>query len=352
MTQIRFGARIRDELRALANIGSASLRRVRSRASSQGARTVESDAVLHSVDRFSRFGGTVRVSGWVYAEGAVDAVFFETATGQRHRLVSYGLASPDVARRHGPRAANVRFDDVLLISEPTRDIVQGTLVVVISDQREVRRGNLVANQIGNDPFHQLTTRFAESIRAREPGRLLEVGSRARSGILRRDLAPAGWACTGLDIIAGEGVDVVGDAHRLSKLFEPNSFDAAMSFSVLEHLAMPWKFVLELNRVMKVGALGIFTTHQCWPLHEAPWDFWRFSSDAWQALLNHRTGFRIVDTAMGEPAVVVANLLHPVTDFGDQPAYLGSSVLFEKVGGTELDWPVELEEVVVTAYPQG
>jgi hypothetical protein len=124
----------------------------------------------------------------------------------------------------------------------------------------------------------------------------------------------------------------------------------MAFSVLEHLAMPWKFVLELNRVMKVGAPGIFTTHQCWPLHESPWDFWRVSSDAWPALLNGQTGFRIVDTAMGEPAMVVANVLHAVTDFDDQLAYLGSSVMFEKVADTTLAWPVELEDFLQTSYP--
>ena len=54
--------------------------------------------------------------------------------------------------------------------------------------------------------------------------------------------------------------------------------------------------------------------------------------------------------MGEPAVVVANLCHPVTDFGDQPAYLGSSVLFEKIAETTLEWPVEVEEIIATRYP--
>jgi Methyltransferase domain len=135
------------------------------------------------------------------------------------------------------------------------------------------------------------------------------------------------------------------------LFPPNSFDAVMAFSVLEHLLMPWKFVIELNRVLKKGAVGLFTTHQCWPLHDQPWDFWRFSDKAWDGLLNSATGFLIVEAEMGEPAFVVAQRCHPVTNFGDaQGGFLSSSVIFKKISDTSLEWPVKLAEVTTTTYP--
>jgi hypothetical protein len=104
-------------------------------------------------------------------------------------------------------------------------------------------------------------------------------------------------------------------------------------------------------VLKTGALGVFTTHQTWPLHDQPWDFWRFSDTAWMALLNPATGFEIIAAKMGEPAYVVAAKCHPATAFGDSPAAaLASAVLFRKVRGTTLDWPVEPKMITETMYP--
>ena len=49
---------------------------------------------------------------------------------------------------------------------------------------------------------------------------------------------------GFDIHPGAGVDVVGDAHKLSTYFPLNSFDAVFAFSVFEHLVFPWKVALQ------------------------------------------------------------------------------------------------------------
>jgi len=176
---------------------------------------------------------------------------------------------------------------------------------------------------------------------------------ARSAVTRRDFVPDSWGYQGMDIIAGPNVDIVGDAHELSSMFPQQRFDAVMAFSVLEHLLMPWKFILELNHILNDGAIGIFTTHQCWPLHDQPWDFWRFSDRAWAGLLNHETGFEIIEASMGEPAFVVAQRCHPVTNFGlQQGGYLASNVLFRKIGPTRLNWPVRLHDIVQTGYPEG
>ena len=57
--------------------------------------------------------------------------------------------------------------------------------------------------------------------------------------------------------------------------------------------------------------------------------------------------------MGEPAFVVAQRCHPVTDFAPVPAgYLASNVLFRKVAETSLRWPVKLCDIVGSAYPEG
>ena len=55
----------------------------------------------------------------------------------------------------------------------------------------------------------------------------------------------------VDIEAGEGVDLVADAHDLH-MVEDNSVDFVMSVSVLEHVKYPQKVVDEMHRILKPG----------------------------------------------------------------------------------------------------
>lgn len=89
-----------------------------------------------------------------------------------------------------------------------------------------------------------------------PGRFLEIGFRARSGIIRRQHIPETWHYIGADVLPGPNVDIVVDAHKLSSSIPRRSINGVMSLSVFEHLAMPWKAAIELNRVMVKGAIGL------------------------------------------------------------------------------------------------
>lgn len=53
----------------------------------------------------------------------------------------------------------------------------------------------------------------------------------------------------LDILPGENVDVVGDAHALVALFPAERFDAFCSVSVFEHLLMPWAVIPQINKIL-------------------------------------------------------------------------------------------------------
>jgi SAM-dependent methyltransferase len=132
--------------------------------------------------------------------------------------------------------------------------------------------------------------------------------RARFNISRRGLFKD-KQYTGLDIVRGENVDIVGDAHSLSAHFPEESFDALYSVSTFEHLAMPWKVALEVNRVLRHGGLAYFVTHQALGMHETPWDFWRFSDTSWNSLFNCYTGFRVLDTFLGNPMMLVPHIYH-------------------------------------------
>ena len=182
-------------------------------------------------------------------------------------------------------------------------------------------------------------------------RLLDLGGRRRSGIAYTDEL-AMCDVTVFDIVAGPGVDVTGDAHALSRHFAPDTFDAVMCNSVFEHLLMPWKVAIELGRVMRTGGLCYIHTHQTLGMHDMPWDFWRFSDQAWAGLFNARTGFEIVTARM-------SYFSHVVTA-GWTPAYTGaeasggfeaSGVLVRRIGASDLDWDVTLAETIATEYPK-
>lgn len=311
------------------------------------------EGLLFHIDVFASFRQNLWLQGWLLPAKPVRSLEFVLpgTNGFRLPVRSYGQTpSPDVQQiLDRPDAHTVRFDELFEVILSSDQLISAGLEVSYHDGDRGWIDQLGAARGESEGLIDL--RFMDMLRERKCGTILEVGARARSGVVRRDWAPAGWRYVGVDIVKDTNVDVIGDAHELSALFPPDEFDAVMSFSVLEHLLMPWKFVIELNRILKLGAVGIFTAPQCWPLHEQPWDFWRFSGKAWDALLNRATGFAIIEAVMGEPAFVVAQKCHPATNFGSlQAGYLASAVIFQKIGPTSLEWPVRLTDIITTSYP--
>jgi hypothetical protein len=129
-----------------------------------------------------------------------------------------------------------------------------------------------------------------------------MGSRARSGNSYRGLFPT-VVYTGVDIAPGLNVDIVADVHALSGSVD-RLYDFAFSISVFEHLIVPWVAVYELAKTLEIGGVAYIQSHPSWPLHDQPWDFFRFPREGWHGLFNPLTGFEIIDTAYGIKAGVV------------------------------------------------
>lgn len=319
--------------------------------------SVENDLnVEWFVDEFLYFRETVYISGWMFhRQQRVLAVGYalrsqETRQDVYEKLDGYGLPSSDVEQVHGGVASNCRFSCHLHIesAEKAQNI---ELVFFLDNHRTICIKGFAQRKFSVDPYHLLNRKFFEMLSLKSEGSVLEIGSRNRSGSIRRGLVSANMNYVGMDIKDGENVDVVGDAHALTKLFAPDTFDAIFTMSVFEHLIMPWKVIIEMNRVMRPGGLVLVTTHHTFPLHETPWDFWRFSDQAWHGLFNQFTGFEVLSTAVGEPAAIVASMLHSVTlNMEKNPAYLASAVLCRKTQNTQLNWDVNTEEIIQTVYP--
>ena len=192
----------------------------------------------------------------------------------------------------------------------------------------------------------------ESWRAQRPGvtpKVLDIGGRARSGFLLSDDL-RGCAITVLDILDGRGVDVVADIHEMGSVLD-DKFDFIFCVSVFEHLVMPWKAAIEMNRVLADGGIAFVLTHQTVGMHDLPWDYYRFSDQSWKGLFNAASGFEIVKTMMTDFARITPMHYFKVEPDGENAGgFIGSAVIARKIGPTSLEWPVGLTSIVDTAYP--
>jgi hypothetical protein len=131
-------------------------------------------------------------------------------------------------------------------------------------------------------------------------RILEIGSRNVTGANFRHLF-SNAEYIGFDFYAGENVDVVGDAHKLSSYFVgEEKFDLIFASAVFEHLHMPWVAAIEIQKLLKVGGHVFVETHFSFASHERPWNFFQFSDMGLRALFNDALGFDLVESGMSNP----------------------------------------------------
>jgi hypothetical protein len=307
-------------------------------------------ATMSSIERLSFFQGALHISGYLFdCERRVVRLSVQLSDGRTIAIQNWGLPSPHLSMIHGRVAATAAFDEVLSLG--------GNLVPALSShlRADFSDGTVfelpLALSDPSDLTGQLMERFFEEIKSRPPGHIIEIGSRARTGAVYTSLLPPGWRYTGMDIMEGPNVDIVGDAHRASALLPNRHYDAMMSFAVFEHLLMPWKAAIEVNKLLRIGGIGIILAPQTWPLHEEPCDYFRFSRHSWKALFNSVTGFQILATAHGGKAYIVPHHLSAASAFGEwHTAALMSGVLFRKISDTSIDWPVEMTDIASDTYP--
>jgi SAM-dependent methyltransferase len=115
--------------------------------------------------------------------------------------------------------------------------------------------------------------------------LVEMGARAADGQEAiADLRPVFGAREhiGCDIQAGTGVDRIEDIHALS--FDDGSVGTIICLETLEHVFDPLRAVQEMHRVLRPGGLLAISSVMFFPIHAHPWDFWRFTPEGFERLL--------------------------------------------------------------------
>jgi SAM-dependent methyltransferase len=87
-----------------------------------------------------------------------------------------------------------------------------------------------------------------------------------------------------------------------------SFDSALATEVLEHCPDPGAVLREIARVLRPGGFFFFTVPFLWPLHDVPYDHFRYTPFALERLLKNAGFGRLEIHALGGWDASLAQML--------------------------------------------
>jgi len=155
------------------------------------------------------------------------------------------------------------------------------------------------------PFHE---ELAAAIKLYAKGKLLDIGcgNKPYAGIL----SPYITEYIGCDIIQSSNncVDILCPANKIP--LDDNGFDTVFSTQTIEHVEDHQGLLNEAYRLLNKGGHLIIIGPMYWPLHEEPYDFFRFTKHGFKYILE-KAGFEIVDIRSngGKWSVAGQALLH-------------------------------------------
>ncbi|CAN5889237.1 hypothetical protein BH20PSE1_BH20PSE1_23530 [soil metagenome] len=134
-----------------------------------------------------------------------------------------------------------------------------------------------------DSIKQFVKICADTLPLSEP--IYEFGSlqvRGQEGFA--DLRPffSGKKYVGADMREGLGVDVVLDLHSIALPSE--SAGTVLILDTLEHVEFSRKAVEEAHRILKPNGILVISSVMNFPIHDHPYDYWRFTPEAFRSLL--------------------------------------------------------------------
>jgi SAM-dependent methyltransferase len=89
------------------------------------------------------------------------------------------------------------------------------------------------------------------------------------------------------------IDVICDISDM-KPISNESIGLVLNLESLEHVPYPQKAINEIHRVLRPNGLLILTTVMYFKIHRCPRDYWRFTPDGIELLLNR---FKILDCTL-------------------------------------------------------
>lgn len=114
-----------------------------------------------------------------------------------------------------------------------------------------------------------------------PKNILEVGSLNVNGSVRNLFHSA---YTGIDLSAGDGVEIVMDAMDIKKRFKEGEFDGTICLETLEHTKYPLEIVENMRWALSKGGWMVISTPGIGhPIHDYPGDYYRFFESVYREI---------------------------------------------------------------------
>lgn len=150
----------------------------------------------------------------------------------------------------------------------------------------------------NDPLNKLINtifekKFEELISKYIKGRLIDIGCGEKP--YKDMLSPHVQEHVGVDLVDtsnnNSNIEFIGTAYDIPVADE--TFDSAVCTAVLEHLEEPALAIKECYRILKPGAVALYSMPFIWHLHAEPRDFFRYSKYGLQHLFE-TNGFKVLE----------------------------------------------------------
>jgi SAM-dependent methyltransferase len=97
----------------------------------------------------------------------------------------------------------------------------------------------------------------------------------------RPLFP-GMEYVGCDMREGPGVDRILNLHQID--LDSGVVGTVLCLDTLEHVEYPRKAMEEIHRILKPDGLVIISSVMDYAIHDFPFDYWRFTPEAFRSLL--------------------------------------------------------------------
>jgi hypothetical protein len=221
----------------------------------------------------------------------------------------------------------------------------------ISNAIRIRLATLMfPKQKPNSDANKVLDQFYIACKSIQTPHVLELGtsrSIAERSTLHKDWVPHASQYLGTDIAPGADVDIVADVHRLTQITGEEKFDAIISCSTFEHLKYPHLAAHEIMKSMRVGGLLFIQTHQSFPLHAYPYDYFRFSREAMAGLFGSKNGFQVIATAYEFPSHIFAGRDHQGHPIPTQHmrSFLNVCLFGKKVEKTPAEYVYEYDALI-------
>lgn len=143
------------------------------------------------------------------------------------------------------------------------------------------------------------------------GRLLDVGC-GQMPYKKAILRPNGSATDYIGLDLAENLvhrnqpDITWDGARIP--LNDECIDSVLCTEVLEHCPKPEEVLLEIYRVLKPSGVALFTVPFIWPLHETPFDHYRYTPYSLRSLMSNAGFGKIEIFASGGWDASLAQLL--------------------------------------------